>query len=527
MDRGIPANAPGRSGNVLHLFFILPTFETVELQKSEWDSSCTSYRRLEAPAEELRALSTWVHKWRTQYLALRGQLTASTKRNELSPAERLASLLRQQPFPIELETPIATAEDIQLCSAWANLQPQNFSTTEQGVEALALSLGDYDAARLLSARLAERTALAYYRNIYGHAVDVSITQLRERRSEWITHDIETLYPVDVKNARPSFNGKGRYVEHCIPKHKEARNLGEVTLFGVRSLYIAKPEALSIGGHKAVALGEVKLSEIRQVANWADRRFDGIFSASGLCQTKKIPGWLFDYPKVHYPAREEAFQLAEKILSESSKEKIPTILPGWTYVTAGHISPAHTKGLPESKIRIIHDLRHAISHCGLSKRTLIIYMIGGTLESLLRDKDPQEFLRGVNWALSPSNSALANFGLLDPLGYLESFLSLTRSLGAGLREIVKDIHSFRLVSPFILQALRKSRPEPLTVVAYCGGWHAIRNVRCGKLPLVYGDVESCSACSRLVCNECGSCQDGCDAQSVRQQRLWDQYRAQGW
>lgn len=183
--------------------------------------------------------------------------------------------------------------------------------------------------------------------------------------------------------------------------------------------------------------------------------------------------------------------------------------------------------PQINIRIIHDLKRAISECGLSKRTLVIYAIGGTLESLLHDGDPQEFIRGLNWILSRGNGSLANFGLLDPLGYIDSFLGLICVLGAGLKEIREDVYSFRLASPFILQALRKSRPEPLTVVAYCGGWHAVRNVKCGNLPLVYGKMKSCPSCSRLVCNECGACRDGCVAQKIRQQELMDQYRTGVW
>ena len=99
--------------------------------------------------------------------------------NILKPDLEIKSLLsvlrKTATSPIRSSIPVLHEKDYWLCFVWAG-HPSN-RVRNKNATSLIKEIGHYDACRLMSARVAELTAIHYY-NAIGHKVeDISITQL--------------------------------------------------------------------------------------------------------------------------------------------------------------------------------------------------------------------------------------------------------------------------------------------------------------------------------------------------------------
>jgi hypothetical protein len=159
---------------------------------------------------------------------------------------------------------------------------------------------EYEKARMLSARWAEKAAARFYRTLGYETLDVSIEQLLGRNSNWKTYDllIDGSIPIDVKNARTPVNNRQRYVDLSVPAFKSTRARKEVRIVGVlspylRLPYLLEPNTIQFDVSSIRYLGETALSEIDELK----RSFSSDMLEKLTIDRKLIPPWMFDFPSL--------------------------------------------------------------------------------------------------------------------------------------------------------------------------------------------------------------------------------------
>lgn len=223
------------------------------------------------------------------------------------------------------------AADVELCKLWANISDLTGSISAvYSLETLVNSEGSYRACQLLSARTAEHIATNYYVQL-GHTVtDVSGSQNLGGNEDWKTFDLRVdTRPVDVKNARESFNGNGNFVEHCVPRFKSERaSSSAVRVLGIVSTYIVDCKNYLKPGSEALVLGEVNATDIKELCDWANHRFGPSLDLQAIWRPHFIPGWLFEYPHEHYSRRVEEIAAIPSVISSCLDVQIPAdTIPG--------------------------------------------------------------------------------------------------------------------------------------------------------------------------------------------------------
>jgi hypothetical protein len=227
------------------------------------------------------------------------------------------------------------AEDIDLCRRWANMPIQeNRSSAIYSLDTLVKSEGSYRARQLLSARTAENIATGYYVQLGLTVEDISVSQNHGVSEDWKTFDLRVgVRPVDVKNARQSFNGNGNFVEHCVPKFKQERvSSAVVNVLGIVSTYVVDYKKYLEPGSEALVLGEVNTIDIRKLCLWAHDRFGPALDLHAIGRPQFIPGWLFEYPPEHYHQRAEVIATIRSILASCIEAETPVnAIPGWLLI----------------------------------------------------------------------------------------------------------------------------------------------------------------------------------------------------
>lgn len=475
--------------------------------------------------DQHKAIQTFIAELARFSLRIKGRLGqgiggAPTPANVLNTALSLTKILLEvqqtKTNSNQLVMEPARANDIRLCLIWAG----QGATAAQHLDAqyLITALGDYEANRLLSARVAEHAAAKYYEAIGYEVLDVSIGQIGNSDDRWKDHDLLVNgRPIDVKNARRSFSSRDSYVEHCVPRFKQSRASGaEVSITGVLSEYSAAGK-LEESISDCRILGEVTVSEIRRLHTWARRRFGHILNIDGIWKPEYQPGWIFEYPPEHYPRRDTAIAgipgLIEKLkVSGIASDRIP----GWLLSLCPDRELALSLAGSNQRRRILGDLHSLHDHIGFSRPGLFIYVMGLFLESIANGEQAGQLDRPLRDLLfirgSPSPRPL---GLEDSQNYVANLIGmLVRVQSEALRQNIK-FTTFRLAHPSILRGQRDSGLW-MTLLAYCGGWRKVPILaRCGATPLFFGHHEVCPNCGHLVCIDCGYCSRNCDLVARRQ------------
>ena len=417
--------------------------------------------------------------------------------------------------------------DLLICMVWQGIDCTALrGKSKQYLIAKFKSVSSkYDQARLLSARLAEKHARNFYVRL-GVVVDVSIQQLTGNSTAWKTHDLEFNGRfLDVKNSRPSFSGQGNYVEHCVPRFKRERiSQEDVSIVGVISEYKKSVDELLLLDFKCAVLGEVSLTEARELWRWLNRRFGQIVDFSGMWNSGFLPGWIFEYSDGHYRERnaaiDEIFLLMSRniALGEEALE-----LPLWMYVLSAKDFVLH-QSVTKLQRSIFEDLLQLRNSVGLNRRSLYLYVLGVALEAVIQRLSVRNVLDEF--------IALTDVHRDDALGY--NFLYLKEPQGLnyisaliGVLNVFSDSYfydnfdpyiKFKMTHPLILRAQRQSGAWE-TVVAYCGGWRkVVPEVPCGNIPLVVGRQKVCTSCGNLVCDSCGFCKQTCVRCEERQKEV---------
>lgn len=410
----------------------------------------------------------------------------------------------------------SNADDIHLCLTWAGLGAT--ATQHCDPRHLIEALGDYEAKRLLSARIAEHAAAEFYEALGHEVIDVSIGQIGNSDDQWKDFDLLVNgRPIDVKNSRRSFSSHDSYVEHCVPTFKLSRACGtEVAVTGVLSEY-SPFENLAESTSSCRILGEVTESEIGRLKVWARRRFDHILSIDGIWKPKYQPGWIFEYPPEHYPSRKTAIDdipcLIEKLKACGiANDRIP----GWLLSLCPDRELALSLAGSGQKSKILTDLYFLDNEIGFSRPGLFIYVMGLFLEAIANDEQAGQLDGPLRALLFLHGSPLSRpLGLEDSQCYVANLIDmLVQVQNEVLRQNIQ-LTAFRLTHPSILLGQRDSGSW-MTLIAYCGGWREVPiRARCGTTPLFFGQHEICPNCGHLVCDDCGFCSHDCDLVARRQ------------
>jgi hypothetical protein len=414
--------------------------------------------------------------------------------------------------------------DFSLCLRWSDvvipMDGLNREIAWDGIERLER----YRQSQLLSARAAEIVASTYYQRLGFEVVDVSVEQIENQTDNWMFFDLKVgERHIDVKNARESFNGSDNYVEHCVPRFKQMRGTGEnVVIAGVLSEYHADPSEYKHHALSAVVLGEVHVEQVRQTYSWARARFGAKLDLKGIWDVGFLPGWLFEYPKEHYPRREGAIHDMEALAWELVEAgAMGNHLPGWLLVLCPDESLIRSLPLNERKRRIVVDLRSMASDIGISRRSLFVYAMGLTLDALAQDQSADddlamllEMLHVPGGGEGPSSM----LGLHDPMGYVSSMIDTLRAIAERLLAMKLRLVGFKLIHPAILKGVCNDGKH-LTLLAYCGGWQTYpMKVKCGTTPLSIVAHVHCPTCGHLVCPNCGHCSNLCRQCEPRQHEV---------
>jgi hypothetical protein len=443
-------------------------------------------------------------------------------------SEVLGKLRRASVLSI-VTAPAFTSEDFAVCLKWANKDPSKAS-----IKGMLGQVDSYNALRLLSARAAELAAIRYYRNLGCAVEDVSVLQVGKKDDRWVTHDLMVDdHPVDVKNARRSFNSRHSYVEHCIPRFKETRDCGEgVAILGVLSDYLNSP-ILTEGKTQCQILGEVRYKDIQKLKSWAHRKYGAFMDIEGLWKPEYQPGWVFEYPSAHYRERPALLESMTEQLRWLLKEGCqPDEVEGVLLALSNDREAVDCIPLAGDRAQFLSDLREIDREVGYSRPALFLFVMGKFLEAIYKRTDITHLAATFMQFLfvrpdllgSASEERVDDFvrgadsplGLLDPSAYV---FNLINALEAAAKECIERGYrfiGFQMRHPSILRGSTIDG-KTITLLAFCGGWttHPTR-AKCGNSPLYLGANHLCPSCGYLICDKCGFCSRACVMNRIRQE-----------
>lgn len=400
--------------------------------------------------------------------------------------------------------------DKMLCAEWGNVRNMI------GLCDPPALVDEFEAARLFSARVAEKAAAGYYRGLGLTVEDVSITQLKARGtgSDWQDFDLRVgAKRVDVKNARSSFSSPDTYVEYAVPNRKLNRAANtDIMIVGVFSKYLKDPYAVSSGQQRSRILGEATVASIQTLSNWISKRFPDFGPLDAILERDFLPGWMFEYDELHYRQRNLAITGLARVVSgiKSACANPAKELPGWILTLCPNPDLLEDLKLDVVTKRVLRDLHALRSDVGFSRPSLYLYSMGAMLEWLQKGRKSTDIATKLRNLLFPSNDLKRPLFLLDSQEYVGRLIcNLAEVMEVCLKRGLR-FKGFAMPHPLILQGILHTN-ERMTLIAYCGGWRPEpRNVKCGCYPLVLGPNKTCDSCGHLICNHCYYCSGQCRA-----------------
>ena len=468
-------------------------------------------KRMKAEAKRMKRVQALEAKW----------LKAKQAVNEF--ADRFVRL----DFRPVFKSRALTEESAKLILTWRFDTLEEVGSCKNEVIKLC-ERGDFETARLWSARAAEIGAIEYWRCAGLRAHDVSLKQLFNDTEEWKRYDLRVgdRY-VDVKNARASFSSNKNFSELCVPRFKQHRAAGqEVHIMGVFSEYVTAAKMAEEGAvFEMQVLGTVSASEISSLEESVRLLSGGfldmkIFNRNGQPE-KFLPGWLFDHGEWLNPERATLLG------------KLPVIIGNW--VKAGgsigyvplpmrFLASMASQDVDFDNHRIepkaFDIMRELVRREGLTLRSVVVGIILACVRCvwLVNSSFQPTDLWGFMFFES-DGSKQHPLGLYDPLGYCSSIIDVFQILYEKNRDGLKHYRSFRIQGAGIFQG-RIGEGKWQTLIAYCGGKNLRNKVACGRNPIFLGESVHCEECGKLICPDCRFCSKICPRCLPRQQELVD-------
>jgi hypothetical protein len=410
-------------------------------------------------------------------------------------------------------------DDIKLIFDWVgySIDGQNLEISDL-YDQLSDDLYEGQINKLISARYAEKSAILFYQEL-GHAVsDTSIKQLDLQNDEWKLADIKAgEHYIDVKNARTSKKHGSNYSEQYVKSFKKSIAKDDVIYAGVISNYQTKGQLCSEKNGEARILGEVTNQDIKTIKEYLKKRFSNILELqlsrsqssinnySGL-KGSFIPGWMFEYPQSFYGKNDQSenqLEEANKLLKAFEEKEISSKVDPFFYFIQCRFHDADLSKIPSEFLPIIQELSHIDQSIGLSRRSIFLFILGYTLESLSKNENFNPVIFKKIFFKSKSFP----LGLLDSEQYIFNLISMLGKIWKTNRESLKQYNAFKLSGLNILRGFNNDRWE--TIYAYCGG--SFPDMRkCKKTPIYLGQSKICNACGMLICIDCSSCSIDCSA-----------------
>ncbi len=417
-------------------------------------------------------------------------------------------------------------QDLSQCYTWPVSDIyQDLSTDDQSLIELWLKdsgENDYERAKMLSARGAEKATMQFYSSL-GHQVkDIAITQLDRQSDLWKTCDIllDDNVAIDVKNARTPVHNRDSYVEHCVPQFKKIRAKEDVLIAGVLSPYLQLqylnyPQTISFTATPITFLGEVAYTDIKSL----EVAFCRDDTQLHLIDYGTVPPWMFDYSGGFYAQCEqkrlELRQIDSSHLPTPLEFSLLDLNPIPVFLCAG-IS------LTEPWSDCLSDWQRGLYQRLLRYRsgritlpTLFLTLLTHFLDMV---KAPHSEYSPFGYAdLLYTNADYQRFplGIVDPLNTIKNLYDTLCSLWEHQGKTrLREFEFFRFRGRGLLQGRRRGSSRLETIIAYCGGDIPGKG-KCGFSPLVLGEHKTCS-CNRLICPECGYCSRDCTDRMIRAQ-----------
>ena len=404
----------------------------------------------------------------------------------------------------------------------------------------------YWKAAMESARKAEKALINQLAKHNQRPEDLSVLQIvKPEDQRWKQADILMSRGAwDVKNARRSYNSKSTYSEHCVPRFKIERGLGNVAIAGILSPYpdnnvepkktelkkdyentknVITTSNLDVQTSSRVWLGIVdkEIIERLQVGFKDCSNFLLINFRNIDTRGTYMPPWVFDYPTEYYLER-------DKLLTDLRKryEKEALCLPVGQAILLGVIVNQDIDTNIENEAI---KLQKRIQELGLSRPVLFLHVLARFCEAIhqkipfnaaeLRiclslefqnsDREDSKLKETPEQALLTSRP----LGVADPLKTIYRLIDVLEEAAKYCQSEAAGFRSFRLSGPGILSGVDFDGNQK-TILAYCGGWKLLshrndHSVRCGTNPLYLGQNVSCPECGKLICHNCGFCTKKCN------------------
>lgn len=438
------------------------------------------------------------------------------------------------------------SEFLQLIEDWKRYKPQHLSTVEISCsEAYKFTEDDkvltsswagsrqnlqskFVKSTMYSARGAEKAVTLHYQKRGAHVSDVSIHQTTQLSEEWKFYDLVIQHEnkkkfLDVKNARCSSSNKNRFSEFCIPRFKDRHN-NEIIIAGVLSPYIADLlEDYISHAKKIVILGETqhstlqdlqsRCSKLYQELEITTRRTKNLGNSQHL--SEYLPPWLFDFDDEFYRNRHQIEERYRNLDDESIPPLFELNLLGLNPLSlalcAKREFPNHWKiELEPAIIRFSQILGSIIDddpHLTLAH--LFLAILVHFLENCLNPAP--NFSPAIYKKLVFTDSPMT-IGICDPISVIADMCKVLERIWDTCAEQLTSFSYFKFDSRGLLQGYNKKTKSFDTIIAYCGGWKEVKQgtkAPCGNEPLYIGFHRICPKCSKLICDKCDFCSNGCE------------------
>jgi len=397
-----------------------------------------------------------------------------------------------------------------------------------------------------SARKAEKALINQLATHNKRPEDLSLLQIvKPEDQRWKRADIQISGEAwDVKNARRSYNSKSTYSEHCVPRFKIERGLGNVAIAGILSPYpddnveptktelnkgyekeknVITTSNLDVETSSRVWLGIVDKEIIERLqvgfkdcSNYLLINFRNIDTRGTY-----MPPWVFDYPKEYYAERDK---LIEDLRKRYETEAL--CLPiGQAILLGAIVNQDIDNNIEIEAIK----LQNRIQELGLSRPVLFLHVLSRFCEAI-HQKIPfnaaelriclsleyqNSYRKDSKLKETPKQAILTSrpLGVADPLKTIYRLIDVLEDVAKYCQNQAAGFRSFRLSGPGILSGVDFDGNQK-TILAYCGGWKLLshrndHSVRCGTNPLYLGQNVSCPECGKLICHNCGFCTKQCN------------------
>ena len=386
-----------------------------------------------------------------------------------------------------------SGEDRRLICCWSNRS--KYSTIPKSI-----------LDRLESARKSELASIAYYRQLGSEVRDVSIGQLVENlttKNDWKTHDLVVDgRPIDVKSTR-RLGGSVESVHSFVRRTKRDNANNEIGFSGVVAKIGKNSEIVS-----SIVTGECYTSDIKELNTCFVELYPEFFEFSGDFYTK-IPGWMYEFPDVHYDTvymdLENAFRSRPEFahLGGPALQFMLTLsafYPGRTRTSAQHKTERiYTEKLTDEERRFVRELLRVSRRAKLTRRSLYLFLLVYALSLAERKGDFEPIsLRRLLFLSTSLKARSYPLGLFDPLHCVWDLITVLSKILKYHRDVLMRMSRFRMFNATILRGYIDGRFR--TVLAYCGN--------CGKYPIYWGRSRSCEKCSYLICDQCHFCSNHC-------------------